>query len=88
MSVIVYSISNCSKCSAAKALLKRKNILFEDFNMQENEEKNKEVVQKLEANGISTEEISAPVLDIEGILIQGFDKEKILAVLKEKGLAE
>ena len=86
MGVIVYSISNCPKCAAARALLKRKNIGFEDFNVQEDKEKNKEVVQKLENAGISTDGISAPILDIEGIIIQGFDKEKILNVLKEKGV--
>lgn len=86
MGVIVYSISNCPKCAAAKALLKRKNIAFEDFNMQEDKEKKQEIVQKLENAGISTDEISAPILDIEGIIIQGFDKEKILNILKEKGI--
>ena len=86
MGVIVYSISNCPKCAAAKALLKRKNIAFEHFNVQEDKEKKQELVQKLETAGISTGEISAPVLDIGGTIIQGFDKEKILNVLKEKGI--
>ncbi len=88
MSVIVYSISNCPKCSAAKAVLRRKNIAFEEFNIQEDKEKNAEAVKKLENAGNSTDEISAPVLDIDGIMIQGFDKEKILAALKEKELVE
>ncbi len=88
MSVIVYSISNCPKCAAAKAVLKRKNIAFEEFNVQKSEEKNSEVVQKMEAAGLSTEEINAPVLDIDGIMIHGFDKEKILEALKEKGLLQ
>ena len=88
MGVIVYSISNCPKCSAAKALLKRKEIAFEDFNVQENKEKKQELVQKLENAGISTDEISAPILDIGGTIIHGFDKEKILTALKEKGLLQ
>ena len=86
MSVIVYSISNCPKCAAAKALLKRKGIAFEEFNIQEDKEKNAEAVKKIEAGGSAIDEISAPVLDIDGIVSQGFDKEKILAALKEKGL--
>ena len=88
MSVIVYSISNCPKCAAAKALLRRKNIEFEDFNVQEDKEKNTEVMQKMKASGISTDEINAPVIDIEGIIIHGFDKEKIISALKEKGLVD
>ncbi len=88
MNVIVYSISNCPKCAAAKALLRRKNIEFEEFNIQEDKEKNTEAVKKLEDAGNSIDEISAPVIDIDGTIIQGFDKEKILAALKEKGLIE
>ena len=88
MGVIVYSISNCTKCAAAKAVLKRKNIAFEEFNMQEDKEKNNEAVQKLKAAGILTDEINAPVLDINGTIMQGFDKEKILTALKEKGLLQ
>ena len=86
MTVIVYSISNCSKCAAAKALLKRKNMVFEEFNIQEDKEKNTEAIKKLEDAGNSIDEINAPILDIDGIIIQGFDKEKILVALKEKGL--
>ena len=88
MSVIVYSISNCPKCAAAKAVLRRKGIAFEEFNIQEDTEKNAEAVKKLEDAGNAIDEINAPILDIDGIVSQGFDKEKILAALKEKGLVE
>jgi len=88
MTVTVYSISNCPKCSAAKALLKRKEISFEEFNVQESSEKNQEMLEKLREKNILRGEASAPVLDIEGTLIEGYNKEKILAALKEKGLGK
>jgi len=89
MSVIVYSISNCPKCAAAKALLKRKEIPFEEFNAQEDKENAKEMYAKREAAfPDGGKEIMMPVLDIDGKIIEGFDREKILAALKEKGLVE
>jgi len=86
MSVIVYSITNCPKCAAAKALLKRKEIPFEDFNVQEDQNKNKEMIEKLKAANLLRDEVNAPVLDIDGIIIEGFDKEKMLTAFKEKEL--
>ena len=65
MIIIVYSISNCTKCAAAKALLKRKSIEFEEFNIQEDKEKNIEAIKKLEDAGNSIDEINAPIIDID-----------------------
>jgi glutaredoxin 3 len=84
MAIIVYSVPDCPKCSAAKALLKRKGISFEESDVRANEKKMQEMTAKL---GALEAEIGLPVLDIEGIIVQGFDKEKILAALAEKGLA-
>jgi len=87
MTVTVYSITNCPKCAAARAVLKRKNVAFEEINVQESEVKKREMEQKLQAAGIK-EEIMMPVVDIAGTMVVGFDKEKIFTALKEKGLGE
>lgn len=87
MSVTVYSITNCPKCAALKALLKRKNIAFQEFNVTENEEKKQELLQKTQQAGLPAEDVMLPVLDIDGKLVQGFDREEIEAELKEKGLS-
>lgn len=88
MTVIVYSLTNCQKCAAAKAVLKRKEIEYQEKNVEESEEFKKEMTAKLEQAGMTEAEVSMPVLDIEGTIIEGFNKEKMLALLKEKGLAE
>lgn len=83
MSVIVYTIQNCPKCSAAKALLKRKGVSFQELDVQADSGKMREMAAKL---GAPEAEIGMPVIDINGTIVQGFEKEKILAALKEKGL--
>jgi glutaredoxin 3 len=43
--VTVYSGPNCPYCDKAKALLKRKNIRFEDYNVKEDAEKLEEMLE-------------------------------------------
>ncbi len=73
--VIVYSTSTCPYCHSAKDFLKEKGIKFEDFNVAENHEKAMEMVKKSGQTGV-------PVLDIDGKIITGFDKEAISRALK------
>lgn len=82
MAIIVCTVPSCPKCSAARALLKRKGIAFQEIDVQANHEKMQGMMEKLG----SVEELSMPVLDIEGTILHGFEKEKILATLREKGL--
>lgn len=85
MAIIIYSLTNCPKCAAAKAVLKRNSVPFEEKNIEEGEENRKELASKLEEKGMPEDEVNMPVLDIGGNLLEGFDKEKMLATLKEKG---
>jgi glutaredoxin-like YruB-family protein len=73
--VKVYSTTTCPWCVKAKEFLKEKNIEFEDINVGENQEAAKEMVEKSGQMGV-------PVLDINGTIIVGFDKDAI-----EKALA-
>ena len=87
MPVIVYSIPNCAKCAAAKAVLKRYNVPFEEFDVTANKEKAREMVEK--RRSVRTEgnrEVQLPVLDVDGIILEGFERAKIDAALREKGL--
>ena len=87
MSVIVYSFPGCVKCRTAKALLKRLNVEFEEFDVMADKEKAKEMVQKRRTvREEGNREVELPVLDIDGIIIEGFKREKIEQAVKEKGL--
>ena len=68
--VTVYSTPTCPFCIKAKQFLNDNNIEFEDIDVSSSQEKAQEMVQKSGQMGV-------PVLDVEGEIIVGFDREKI-----------
>lgn len=72
--VVVYSTPTCPFCIRAKQFLKESNIAFEDIDVSENHEKAQVMIKKSGQMGV-------PVLDIDGKIIVGFDKEKIKEAL-------
>ena len=68
--VMVYSTPTCPWCIRTKQFLKENNVPFTDFDVSSNSKKAEEMTQKSGQMGV-------PVLDIEGTIIVGFDKEKI-----------
>jgi len=72
--VKIYSTPTCPWCIRTKQFLKDNNVPFEDKDVSTNQAAAEEMIQK-------TGQMGVPVLDIEGEIIVGFDKEKIKAVL-------
>jgi glutaredoxin-like YruB-family protein len=72
--VKIYSTPTCPYCIRAKQFLKDNNIPFEDTDVSSNQEAAEEMIQKSGQMGV-------PVLDIEGDIIVGFDKERIKQAL-------
>ncbi len=72
--VLVYSTPTCPYCIRAKQFLKDNNIAFEDIDVSVNQTTAEEIVRKSGQMGV-------PVLDIDGQIIVGFDKERIKAAL-------
>ena len=72
--VKVYSTSTCPFCIRAKQFLKDNNIVFEDIDVAGNQAAAEEMIKISGQMGV-------PVLDIEGEIILGFDKERIKQVL-------
>lgn len=72
--VKVYSTPTCPYCIRAKQFLKENNIVFDDIDVSLNQPAAEEMVQKSGQMGV-------PVLDINGQIIVGFDKEKIKQAL-------
>lgn len=66
----IYSTNSCPWCLKAKNYLKSKNIPFKDFNVSEDMEAREEMILKSKQRGV-------PVLDINGTIIIGFDKNAI-----------
>ncbi len=69
-SVKVYSTPTCPYCIRVKQFLNDNNIAFENYDVSADQAKAEEMIQK-------TGQMGVPVIDIEGELIVGFDKEKI-----------
>lgn len=72
----VYSTASCPFCLGLKGYLKDNHIEFEDFDVAEDENAREEMINKSGQMGV-------PVIEINGKLIIGFDKEKLEAELKE-----
>ncbi len=68
--VKVYSTPTCPYCIRAKQFLKDNNIEFEDVDVSQDQAQADEMVEK-------SGQIGVPVLDIDGNIIVGFDKEEI-----------
>ncbi len=73
--VKVYSTDTCMWCTKVKQYLNQLNVDFEDLNVGENINYQEEMIKKSHQSGV-------PVLDINGTIIIGFNKEAIDNALK------
>ncbi len=72
--VKVYSTPTCPYCVRVKQFLKDNDIDFEDIDVSADPEMVKQMVEKSGQMGV-------PVLDINGEIIIGFDRDKISQAL-------
>jgi len=72
--VTIYSTPSCPFCMMTKRFMKENNIDFEDIDVSTDQAKAQEMVQK-------AGQMAVPVIDIDGEIIVGFDKEKIRKAL-------
>jgi glutaredoxin-like YruB-family protein len=68
--VKIYSTTFCPYCKIAKEYFAKNNIPFEDFNVESDDDALAEMVRKSGQMGV-------PVIDINGTIIVGFDKQAI-----------
>ncbi|HDJ30537.1 MAG TPA: glutaredoxin family protein [bacterium] len=73
----VYSTPSCPYCVTLKAFLKQHNIEFEDIDVSQDKKAREEMVKKSGQMGV-------PVVDIDGEIVVGFDREKICKLLNIK----
>jgi len=72
--VKIYSTPTCPFCIMTKKFLKDNNIDFEDIDVSTDQAKAQEMIKK-------SGQMAVPVIDIDGEIIVGFDKEKIRKAL-------
>ncbi|MGL4949438.1 MAG: glutaredoxin domain-containing protein [Anaeroplasmataceae bacterium] len=74
--VKVYTTNTCPWCDKVKNYLKGKEVSFEELNVQDDMSAREEMVSKSKQMGV-------PVLDINGDIIIGFDRNAIESALKK-----
>ena len=72
--VTVYSTPTCHFCHAAKDYFDANNVQYDDFNVMENLEKRKEMIDM-------TGQMGVPVIRIGDDVVVGFDESKIKELL-------
>lgn len=75
--VKVYSTETCPFCVLVKNFLKEHKVKFEEIDVNYNQKAAEEMIEKSGQTGV-------PVLEINGKIIIGFDKEAIKKELKLK----
>ncbi|MDI6640133.1 MAG: glutaredoxin domain-containing protein [Methanocellales archaeon] len=70
MAVKVYSTPTCPFCDMVKRYLRENDIEFEYVNVAEDAEAAKEMIEK-------SGRMIVPLMDIDGEIIVGFDREKL-----------
>jgi glutaredoxin len=67
--IIVYGSDTCHYCIDTKAYLNAKNIAFTYYDVDVNILKQREMLLKLQHAGISVDNLSLPIVDLQGELI-------------------
>jgi glutaredoxin 3 len=73
-SVVIYSTPTCHFCQMSKEFFKENNVAYQEYNVASDMEKRTEMVEK--SGGMAV-----PVIDINGNIVIGFDKEKLSELL-------
>lgn len=70
----IFSTPVCPYCETLKEYFKEKDIKFEDIDVTKDEKAMNEMIER-------SNQMTVPVLDINGEIIVGFDKAKIESLL-------
>ena len=76
MTIKIYTTTTCPYCTMAKSYLKKKGVRFEELNVGKDARAANEMVAKSNQMGV-------PVLDINGSIIVGFDRDGIDRALEK-----
>jgi len=75
--VKIYTSPSCPYCYTLKEFLKEKGIEFEEIDVSKDEKARDEMIKK-------SGRLEAPITEIDGQIVVGFDREKICKLLNIK----
>ena len=70
----IYSTPTCVYCRMTREFLDQHSIPYTDFNVAQDAERRDEMIQRSGQMGV-------PVIDVDGQLIIGFDKARLMTLL-------
>jgi len=73
----IYSTPTCPYCEMTKEYFKELNLEYEDYDVTQDEKAQEEMIAK-------SHQLGVPVIDIDGTIIVGFNKEAIDKALKKE----
>ena len=76
-SVKIYSTPTCVYCKMAKEFFKKNNVVYEDYNVAEDEKAREEMIQK-------SHQLGVPAIDIDGEIFVGFNRAELEKALDLK----
>lgn len=75
--VIIYTTPTCVYCKMTKAFLKEHNVAYEEKDVSQDAAARDEIIAK-------SNQMAVPVIDIDGQILVGFDKEGLSRLLNIK----
>ena len=76
MKIKIYTTKTCPHCIALKKYFKEKGVEFKNLDVEDSDKAKEEMIEKSGQMGV-------PVIDINGKIIVGFDREKLEKILKK-----
>jgi len=77
MTIKIYSTPACPFCQMAKDFFAEKGLAYEEFNVTIDEKARDEMIQK-------TGQMGVPVIEIDGNIVIGFNRDEIEKLLTQK----
>ena len=75
--VVIYTTSECAYCEMTKEFFRRNKISYEEKDVSVDDKAREEMVAR-------SGQLGAPVVDIDGEIVIGFDEEKLAELLSIK----
>jgi len=75
--VVIYTTPECVYCKITKEFFKKNNVVYEEKDVSVDDKARNEMVDK-------SGQLGVPVIDIDGKIIVGFDKEILLKFIDMK----
>lgn len=77
MKVTIYTTPECVYCKMTKEFFKENSVVYEEKDVSTNEKARDEMVEK-------SGQLGVPVIDVDGKIVVGFDKEMLSKLLNVK----